>query len=75
MAFKVYENMTQAEKLHTTMVARLGSEEAYAQYIRDRGAKGGRKKAFELKSPKGFAANKELARTAGAKGGSAKAKK
>ena len=72
---KKYENMTQAEKLHYTMVKRFGSEEAYAEYIRWRGGKGGRKKAFELKSPKGFAANKELARIAGAKGGAAKAKK
>lgn len=33
------------------------------------GALGGKKKGDELNSPKGFAANRELARTAGAKGG------
>lgn len=41
-------------------------------FYKKMGAKGGAKKSWELKSPKGFAANKTLARTAGQKGGLAK---
>lgn len=62
------KKLTQGEKLHRTMVAKFGSEEAYKQYLRDRGRKGGAHKV-----PKGFAVlGREHASKAGTIGGKAK---
>jgi general stress protein YciG len=50
--------------LRNTMIARYGSVEAWRDHMRTIGAKGG-----SLGHTGGFAANYELARIAGAKGG------
>jgi len=53
------------DKVFKTMVKKHGSEEAARAWYRELGAKGGR-----VRSPiKGFGSNRELARIAGAKGG------
>ena len=50
------------------MIKGLGGEDAYRQYIIERGSRGG-----SVKVPKGFAVNRELASIAGRKGGLVKA--
>lgn len=52
-------------KMEQTYIKKFGSLEAYKEFIRQRGSKGGSKKV-----PKGFAVNREVAREAGRKGGS-----
>jgi len=59
--------LTQGEKLRRSMIKRLGSEEAYSEWMFNRSSKGGKAKV-----PKGFAINRELAGTAGRIGGSKK---
>lgn len=57
---------TQASiKMEQTYIKKFGSVEAYRQYLKDRGSKGGK-----VKGQKGFALNRELAREAGRRGGS-----
>lgn len=51
-------------KLRQTMIEKHGSEEAWKAWMRQNAAKGGK-----LGTTGGFAANRELARIAGAKGG------
>lgn len=51
--------------MEQTYIKKFGSLEAYKEFIRERGAKGGKKKV-----KKGFATNREVAREAGRKGGS-----
>lgn len=51
-------------KWHESMLARFGSEEGISEHFKSAGAKGG-----HLGHEKGFYRNRELARTAGAKGG------
>lgn len=51
-------------KWHETMMKRFGSEEGISEHFKRAGAKGG-----HLGHEKGFYKNRELARTAGAKGG------
>jgi len=52
--------------LRATMIKKHGTEEAWKEYMGSLGKKGG---ANGVGSNKGFAANPELARTAGALGG------
>lgn len=52
------------KKWRKTMIEHYGSVEAYKEFLRERGAKGGRNGCTG-----GFYANPELARIAGAKGG------
>ena len=56
------------KKARQTMIDRHhgGSEERYMEWMRAKGSKGGK---TPTKTPKGFAANPELARTAGSLGG------
>lgn len=56
-----------ALKAKATMIANLGGEEAYREYIIKRGRKGGKAKTDK---PKGFAARPDLAAKAGRKAGS-----
>lgn len=57
---------TQASiKMEQTYIKKFGSAEAYRQYLKDRGSKGGK-----VRGQKGFALNRELAREAGRRGGS-----
>lgn len=56
-----------AKKMVATLKAKLG-EEGYKNLVRDRGRKGG---LSPKTKPSGFAANRELASTAGYKGGKA----
>lgn len=58
-------NKSGGEKLRQTMIEKHGSEEAWREWMRANAAKGGRNG-----NTGGFAANRELARIAGAKGGS-----
>ena len=51
-----------------TMIKKYGSREAWCEHMRSLGAKGGKKGARDG-AIKGFAANIERARIAGAKGG------
>lgn len=53
-------------KKRITMIKKFGSEKAWKQFMREIGQKGGR-----LGRTGGFYVNRELARTAGAKGGAA----
>lgn len=54
------------DKMFKTMVEKHGSEEAARAWFRSIGSKGGKAPSDK---PKGFAANPELARIAGAIGG------
>jgi len=54
------------ENLRRSQIAKYGSEEAWKAHMRELGKVGG---ASPASKPKGFAANKELARIAGKKGG------
>lgn len=60
---------TRTEKFRETMIRKHGSYEAYLEYQRSISSKGGK-----VRVPKGFATNRELAREAGRKGGSASRK-
>ena len=58
-------NKKSGETLRQTMIKKYGSEEAWKAVMRENGRKGG-----SVSTPTGgFAANPELARIAGAKGG------
>ena len=57
-------------KLRATMIKKFGSEEAWMDYVKERGRRGG-----SAKVSKGFGKNPELAREAGRLGGMAKRKK
>lgn len=57
---------TQSQRWMETMIKRHGSREAVSMWVQRIGSKGGR---MGKGSIKGFAANPELARKAGAKGG------
>lgn len=59
-------NTKGGETLRKTMIAKHGSIEAWKAHMREIAARGGQKTGVE----KGFAANRELARIAGTKGGS-----
>lgn len=52
-------------KMFATMVEKYGSEEAAREFFRTIGSRGGKARV-----PKGFATNREMARIAGAIGGS-----
>ena len=54
------------------MITKYGSEEAFKAHMASIGAKGGAK---ERSTPRGFAANPDLARIAGRKGGRVKRRK
>lgn len=60
-----------AMKLRETMIKKYGSEEDWKAHQKAIGAEGGRKTGGKKGSakPKGFAANPELARISGSKGG------
>lgn len=57
-------NKTGGAKLRATMIKKFGSEEAWMDYIKERGRKGG-----SAKVSKGFGKNPDLAREAGRRGG------
>jgi hypothetical protein len=61
-----------ATKLRETMIAKYGSEEAWKARMKELGRRAQQSylsKPKEERKPRGFAANKLLARTAGSKGG------
>lgn len=58
-------NPDRAEKMRQTLAEQYGSYEAYLEQTKIWGKQGGKMS----KKPKGFAANKDLAREAGKKGG------
>jgi general stress protein YciG len=63
--------MTHKEKIHQTMIAKYGSLEQYSKAMSEYGKLGG-KTLTEKTRNRGFGTNRELAKTAGQKGGSAK---
>lgn len=56
-------------KLVSTMIDKHGSYEAWCEWMRSNASKGGLRTMESGAKPKGFAANKELARSAGKIGG------
>ena len=58
--------LTRGEKLRQTMILKFGSEEAWKKAMQEQGRRGGKSPKTK---PAGFAANPELAREAGRRGG------
>ena len=61
---EIMQTVVGAKKVVETMVKKHGSYEKWCMYMRENGSKGGKKTGM-----KGFALNKELAISAGRKGG------
>lgn len=59
-----------AAKMRQKMIEKFGSEEAWKEVMRNNASKGGQGSSNALGNAGGFAANPELARIAGARGGS-----